>query len=81
MNICDLVQEHSSENDFSEGDNRNETIESKTPKKEYRLKLIIAGAIATFIAVALVIGRCSKNNQTNLQKSVSGDTEKTILKK
>lgn len=81
MNICDLVQEHSSENDSSEGDNRNETIESKTPKKEYRLKLIIAGAIATFIVVALVIGRCSKNNQTNLQKSVSGDTEKTILKK
>lgn len=48
------------------------------PKKDYRLKLIVLGTIATFIAAVLIVGRCSKSNQTNPQKSVSGDTMKTV---
>ena len=48
------------------------------PKKDHRLKLIVLGTVATFIAAALIVGRCRKNNQMNPQKSVSGDTVKTI---
>jgi len=48
------------------------------PKKDSRLKLMSLGAIVTFIVIALILGRCSKNNQTNPQKSVSGDTVKTV---
>ena len=48
------------------------------PKKDHRLKLMFLGTVATFIVVALIVGRCSKNNQTNPQKSVSGDTVKTV---
>ncbi len=48
------------------------------PKKDYRLKLMILGTIATFIVVALLIGRCSKSKQTSSLKSVSGDTVKAV---
>ena len=47
------------------------------PKKDKRQKLVVLGTIVAFIAVALIIGRCSRSNPTNPQKSVSGDTVKT----
>lgn len=48
------------------------------PKKEYGLKLLTLGIIATFVVLALIIGRCSKSNHTNPQKSVSGDSIQTV---
>ena len=48
------------------------------PKKDHRLKLIVLGTIATFLVATLIVGRCSKSNQTSHQKSVSGDTMKTV---
>ena len=51
------------------------------PKKDKRQKLVVLGTIVAFIAVALIIGRCSRSNPTNPQKSVSGDTVKTTKEK
>lgn len=65
-------QEHTTSTNFQISEN------PIKPKKEHRLKLIVLGTIATFIVVALIVGRCSKNGQTNPQKSVSGDTVKTV---
>lgn len=48
----------------------------KKSKKDNRQKLVVLGTIAAFIAVALIIGRCSRNNPTNPQQSVSGNTVK-----
>lgn len=47
-------------------------------KKKISPKLIVCGVILAFIALVLAIGRCCKSNQTNPQKSVSGDTMKTV---
>lgn len=47
-------------------------------KKEYGLKLLTLGIIATFVVSVLIIGHCSKSNQTNPQKSVSGDSIQTV---
>ena len=57
---------------------------SQKSKKDNRQKLVVLGTIVAFIAVALIIGRCSRSNPTSPQKSVSGDTVKTtkaMLKK
>ena len=48
-------------------------------KKDYRLKLIaFLGSMAALMAMALIIGRCSKSGQPNLQKSVSGDSIQSV---
>lgn len=48
----------------------------KKSKKDNRQKLVVLGTIVAFIAVALIIGRCSRKNPTNPQQSVSGNTVK-----
>lgn len=48
------------------------------PKKGYSPKLRIWGIIAVLIALALIIGRCSKSQQAPSQNSVSGDSTETI---
>lgn len=54
-----------------------EDISSK-PKKVFGLKLLTLGIIATFVVLTFTIVRCCKSNQTNPQKSVSGDSIQTI---
>lgn len=62
---------------ISEENSNSITNNGCSPKKDYRLKVIVLGAIAVFI-VGFMLGRCSKSSQTNPQKSVSGDTVKTV---
>lgn len=60
------------------------TEESYMPKKGYSLKLLIVGGIAVLAIFTLMVGRCSKSNQTSPQKSASGDPTqvmKTMHKK
>ncbi len=78
MSIRESLQEHDSKNKFSEEIYNDEANNTGIPKKTYRLKLMILGTIATFIVLALIIGRCRKFNQTTSPNTVSGDTIKAV---
>lgn len=56
------------------------TEESYMPKNGYSLKLLIIGGIAVLAILTLMVGRCSKSNQTNPQKSASGDPTQVVKK-
>lgn len=72
------IQESGLSNDTAEDNSDSDAKTDLEVKKKYRPKLIVCGVILTFIALVLAIGRCCKSNQTNPQKSVSGDTIKTV---
>lgn len=65
-------------NDTSEVNSNSDARTDMGIKKKLSPKLILCGVILTLIAIVLAIGRCCKSNQTNPQKSVSGDTMKTV---
>lgn len=65
-------------NDTSEVNSNSDARTDMGIKKKLSPKLILCGVILTFIAIVLAIGRCCKSNQANPQKSVSGDTMKTV---
>lgn len=72
------AHEEGSSIDTAEDNSDSEAKTDSEVKNSYRPKLIVCGVILTFIALVLAIGRCTKSNQTNPQKSVSGDTMKSV---
>lgn len=46
------------------------------PKKDYRLKLILA--IAAVVTISIIVIRCCQSNQTNPKPSISGDSVQTM---
>lgn len=48
-----------------------------SPKKGYGLKLIILGVVVA-ISIAMLVGRCNKNNQTTSKQSSSGNPTQAV---
>lgn len=84
LNISSSHNESIQDYDHQMESDNDEISDEKELKKGYSLKLLIMGGIAVLAVLAFMVGRCSKSNQTNPQKSASGDpvqVMKTMHKK